>query len=69
MHRPDLHGALLGACRAQPGVTLETSKAALGVEDLVTRARVRCADGSVYGHPQPFPAKDNDGARAHRIPR
>lgn len=48
MHRSDLLAALLAGCRAQAGITLETSKDVIGVEDLEHGAEVRCADGSVY---------------------
>jgi 2-polyprenyl-6-methoxyphenol hydroxylase-like FAD-dependent oxidoreductase len=47
-HRVDLHRVLLDACRAHALITLETGKAATAVEDLIDRARVTCADGSVY---------------------
>ncbi len=49
MHRNDLLTILLDACRAQPGVTLETNRHVVRVEDLGDDgARVTCADGSVY---------------------
>ncbi|MEA2466771.1 MAG: 3-hydroxybenzoate 6-monooxygenase [Thermoleophilaceae bacterium] len=48
MHRTDLHSALLDACIADPGVTLETNKAVEEVEDLGDSARARCADGTSY---------------------
>jgi salicylate hydroxylase len=48
MHRNDLLDALLSACRAEPRVTLETSKDVVAVEETAGGARVRCADGTVY---------------------
>jgi 2-polyprenyl-6-methoxyphenol hydroxylase-like FAD-dependent oxidoreductase len=48
MHRGDLLGAELEACRNNPLVTLESKKEALRIEDLGDGARVECADGSVY---------------------
>ena len=48
MHRSDLLGAELEACRASPLITLEANKDAAQVEDLGDGARVVCADGSVY---------------------
>jgi 3-hydroxybenzoate 6-monooxygenase len=48
MHRSDLLATLLAACRAQPLITLETSKDVVGIDDRVETARVTCADGSAY---------------------
>ena len=48
MHRSDLLGALLEACRGHDRVTLETGKDAVTVEDLGDAAAVTFADGSRY---------------------
>ena len=48
MHRSDLHGALLDACRTNPHISLETSRQVITIEDLGDAARVICADGSRY---------------------
>ena len=48
MHRGDLLSVLLDACRAEKAITLEPSREVTAVEDLGERARVACADGSVY---------------------
>jgi len=48
MHRGDLLGVELDACRKSPLITLEEKKEAVRVEDLGDGARVTCADGSVY---------------------
>jgi salicylate hydroxylase len=48
MHRNDLLEALLAACRAEPRVTLETSRDVVAVEETAAGARVRCADGTSY---------------------
>ncbi|WP_237717133.1 FAD-dependent monooxygenase [Cupriavidus basilensis] len=47
-HRSDLLAALLAACRAHAGITLETSKDVIAIVDLEQGAEVRCADGSTY---------------------
>jgi 2-polyprenyl-6-methoxyphenol hydroxylase-like FAD-dependent oxidoreductase len=47
MHRSDLLEAELAACRANPLITLESSKEVVAVEDHGDTARVRCADDSV----------------------
>jgi salicylate hydroxylase len=46
IHRSDLHGILLGACR-QAGVDLVTSQAVVGYENTANGARAICADGHV----------------------
>jgi 3-hydroxybenzoate 6-monooxygenase len=48
MHRSDLLGVLLAACRADARITLETSKDVVAVDDRVETASVACADGSTY---------------------
>lgn len=48
MHRTDLHGALLEACRDNPRISLETDRRVVSVENLGEAARVACADGSLY---------------------
>jgi 2-polyprenyl-6-methoxyphenol hydroxylase-like FAD-dependent oxidoreductase len=48
MHRGDLLGVELEACRKNPLITLENHKEAVRIEDLGDGARVTCADGSVY---------------------
>ena len=48
MHRSDLHGHLLAACRESELVTLETDRRVVEITDLGEAAIVRCADGSVY---------------------
>jgi 2-polyprenyl-6-methoxyphenol hydroxylase-like FAD-dependent oxidoreductase len=48
MYRNDLLLALLHACRTSAGVTLETNREVVAVEDLDDGARVMCADGSTY---------------------
>lgn len=48
IHRADLLDVELDACRTAKHVTLENDKEAVQVEDLGDRARVTCADGSIY---------------------
>lgn len=48
LHRSDLHGALLDACRARDEITLEVRRRVVEVEDLESAVRVRCEDGSEY---------------------
>lgn len=48
MHRSDLLALLLGACQAEPNITLEANREVLAIEDLGEAARLRCADGTVY---------------------
>jgi 3-hydroxybenzoate 6-monooxygenase len=45
MHRTDLHSALLEACRAQTGISLETNCDVLEVRDEGGQVSARCADG------------------------
>jgi 3-hydroxybenzoate 6-monooxygenase len=46
VHRRDLHGALLEACRRRPEIALHTSKELVGFEDRGTSVVARFADGS-----------------------
>jgi 3-hydroxybenzoate 6-monooxygenase len=48
MHRGDLLGVELEACKKSPLITLENHKEAVRIEDLGDGARVTCTDGSVY---------------------
>lgn len=48
MHRTDLHTALLNPCLANDQITLLNNKTVLSVENIGDKARVTCADGSVY---------------------
>jgi len=48
MHRGDLLGAELEACRASHLITLENNRQVVSIEDLGDGARVHCADGAVY---------------------
>ena len=48
VHRRDLHGALLDACRKYVGISLHTSKELLSFTDRGDRVVARCADGSEY---------------------
>src|SRR5258708_26582028 len=48
LHRNDLLTIILGACRANPAITLETQREAVAIEDLGDGARATCADGSLY---------------------
>jgi salicylate hydroxylase len=45
IHRGDLHGVFLAACRASPLVTLRTSAEVIGYEQAGGRVRARLADG------------------------
>jgi salicylate hydroxylase len=45
IHRIDLHQVLLDACRALPGIELEASTSAVGIEDDGDQVRVRTRDG------------------------
>lgn len=47
VHRHDVHERLLDGCAAH-GVPITTGKRIVDVEDLETRARVRCEDGSEH---------------------
>ncbi len=48
VHRRDLHGALLEACRRYDGIALHTSKELVRFSDLGDRIVATCADGSEY---------------------
>jgi 3-hydroxybenzoate 6-monooxygenase len=48
MHRGDLLGVLLEACRAEPLITLEADQDIAAVEDLGDGARARTAGGTVH---------------------
>ncbi|HTP97656.1 MAG TPA: FAD-dependent monooxygenase [Burkholderiales bacterium] len=48
IHRRDLHGGILEACRARPGIALESSKGLARFEQNDAGVRVTCEDGSVY---------------------
>lgn len=48
IHRSDLLAILVDACKDSGLVTFDTGKEAVSVEDLLTGARVVCADGSEY---------------------
>jgi 3-hydroxybenzoate 6-monooxygenase len=48
VHRPDLHGALIDACRKHEAVALHTSKELADFSDLGDRVVARFCDGSEY---------------------
>jgi len=48
IHRRDLHGAMLDACRARGDIALEPSKGLERFDDRGDRVIVRCEDGSAY---------------------
>ncbi len=48
IHRRDLHGAILDACRRNENVALEASKGLARFEQREDRVVVRCEDGSEY---------------------
>lgn len=48
IHRRDLHGAILEACRARGEITLEAAKGILRFDDRGDRVIARCEDGSHY---------------------
>ncbi len=48
IHRRDLHGAILEACRARPDIALEASKGVARFEDRSDGVTVTCEDGSQY---------------------
>ena len=48
IHRADLHGVLLEACRAHPDITLITKARVVGYAHTASRAKVRTQDGSEY---------------------
>ena len=45
IHRVDLHGCLLDACRAMPNVEINPSSECVGFEDLGERVRITTKDG------------------------
>ena len=48
IHRRDLHGELLAACRARDGIALEVSRGVTGFEEIDGTVRVRCENGAEY---------------------
>lgn len=48
IHRADLHGVLLDACRAHAGITLVNDQRAVGYDNTATGARVRTETGEVF---------------------
>jgi len=48
IYRPDLHNALIDACKAEPLVTTHTSQTVTGFEDTGDGVRVHTADENVY---------------------
>jgi salicylate hydroxylase len=48
VHRRDLHGAILEACRARGEIALEASKGLVGFAERGDRVLVTCEDGSTY---------------------
>ncbi|MEJ2121037.1 MAG: 3-hydroxybenzoate 6-monooxygenase [Alphaproteobacteria bacterium] len=48
IYRPDLHNALIDACKAEPLVTTHTSQTVTGFEDTGDGVRVSTEDGQVY---------------------
>jgi len=48
IHRRDLHGGILDACKAHPAITLEASKGLVKFTQGNGRVRVTCEDGSEY---------------------
>ena len=48
IHRRDLHGELLAACRAREEIALEASRGVTGFEDRGGRVLVRCDNGAEY---------------------
>src|SRR5262245_37894756 len=48
IHRRDLHGGILEACRSRDEITLEASKGLVRFEQRVGGVRVTCEDGSEY---------------------
>ncbi|MQB00631.1 MAG: NAD(P)-binding protein [Actinobacteria bacterium] len=48
LHRGDLLGILLDACKQHPGITLETNKKMVEISDLGNSMRVACEDGTEY---------------------
>ena len=48
IHRRDLHGGILEACRRHDEIALEASRGVTGFEDLGGKVRVRCENGAEY---------------------
>jgi len=48
IHRADLHGAFLDACRAHPAITLMNNERVLGAENTSSGAKVRTGSGNTY---------------------
>ena len=48
IHRRDLHGELLAACRAREEIALEASRGVTGFEERGNVVRVRCENGAEY---------------------
>src|SRR5215813_3011154 len=48
IHRRDLHGAILDACRGRDEIALEASKGVVRFDDRGDRVLVTCEDGSEY---------------------
>ena len=48
IHRADLHGAFLDACRAHEAITLVNRERVAGYENTANGARVRAASGQIY---------------------
>lgn len=48
IHRADLHGVLLDACRAHANITLVNDQRAVGYDNTATGARVRTETGDVF---------------------
>jgi 2-polyprenyl-6-methoxyphenol hydroxylase-like FAD-dependent oxidoreductase len=48
IHRRDLHGGLLQACRQQPGIALEASRGVKGHRQAEDRVLVACENGAEY---------------------
>jgi salicylate hydroxylase len=51
IHRADLHGSLLEACRRSPLIALETSRQVSGFEDNGERVRIATLEGVTYEAP------------------
>jgi salicylate hydroxylase len=47
-HRRDILDALVGACRAEPGITLENGRKVVAVRETSRAAEVDFADGQTY---------------------
>lgn len=48
IHRGDLHGVFLNACRADPNITLVTQQRVVGYENVAGGARVRTEKGDMF---------------------